>query len=131
MYTPTNVPDLKCEFFCDEEKTVIHSISMENGSMYGNIGTTQCCGSASVYGLTFTIDNFLKFLKKTKCSIVIFNNIFRNLWGDVINITDVTNQINKVKPKVFQVSCKELSNKQVLLVMDILDPVAYYEWLCT
>jgi hypothetical protein len=131
MYTPINVPDLKCEYFCNEEKTTIHSIDGEYGSMYGGIGTTQCCGSASVYGLFYYEDDILNFLKETRCSIVVFNSIFMTPWGRDIDISGVTAGINKVKPKVFQVSYKVLSNKQVLLVVDILDPVAYYEWLQT
>jgi hypothetical protein len=131
MYTLTNVPDLKCGYFCNEEKTTIHSIDIKNSSMYGSIGTTQCCGSASVYGLPYYKNDILNFLKETRCSIVVFNSIFRNPWGGDVDISGVTARVNEVKPKVFQVSYKVLSYKQVLLVVDILDPVAYYEWLQT
>jgi len=96
--------------------------------MYGSIGTTACCGSASVFGLLFYRDHIVRFLKDSKCSVIILNGQWANHW-DKPSLTEMESQLNRIEPKVFQCKLTLLNNTQILILLDILDPMAYLEWM--
>lgn len=128
MYKCHYIPQLGCDFYCPDEKTTLTYVSEDGRSMYGAIGTTACCGSASVFGLGFYSETIEKFLKDSKCSVIIMNGHWASTW-DRPNLTGMENQLNRIEPKVFQCKLTLLKNTQILIVLDILDPMAYLKWM--
>jgi len=128
MYKCHNIPSLTCDYYCPDEKTTLTYVSEDGRSMYGSIGTTACCGSASVFGLLFYRDHIVRFLKDSKCSVIILNGQWANHW-DKPSLTEMESQLNRIEPKVFQCKLTLLNNTQILILLDILDPMAYLEWM--
>lgn len=134
MYKYIYIPKLTCDHYCPDEKTTLTYVSgdgrsiRDGWSMYGAIGTTACCGSASVVGLRFDSETIAKFLKDSKCSVIILNGQWASHW-DKPNLTEIESQLNYMVPKVFQCKLTLLNNTQILIVLDILDPIAYLKWM--
>jgi len=120
------VPHLVCKYFDPDETTELTMVS-DTGAMYGTIGNTQCCGSASVFGMSFYPENILAVLKSSMCSIVIFNGHFSG-WNSV-NFKDFEGIINHAHNKIFTVTITQLDPTKLLVLVNVVDPLAYMKWM--
>lgn len=125
-FKPHAVPKLVCKYFDPGEETKLVMVS-DTGAMYGTIGETQCCGSASVFGMMVYAESIIDFLKASWCSVVIFNGHFSG--HSAINYTAMEEQINRKHSKMFTVSIKQLDPTKLLVLVDVVDPVAYMKWM--
>ena len=120
------VPQLVCKYFDPDEETKLHMMS-DTGAMYGTIGKTACCGSASVFGMRIYPENILDFLKDSRCSIVILNGHFFS-WS-AVNFKEFEELINRKHNKMFTVTITQLDPTRLLVLVDVVDPLAYMKWM--
>jgi len=110
----------------DGTALLLAGIYRERLIMWGNIGNTQCCGSAEVYGIYNVSADFLEWLlKSTKAGVILFQYYS---WNGNETINQGVHILNK-SLKGAWVEKLNLPNNTYMLVVHVDDESSFRCWL--
>jgi len=93
--------------------------------VWGQIGNTQCCGSAEVYGVSEMSSNFLEWLfKATRAGVILFHYYSWNR-SEILPAVD---DLNRILDGMARVEAKPLVGNKWMLILHTEDADSLSDW---